>query len=304
MNPSKKYILPFYHTVCDVPLDHIRFLYPVKTVKRFKKDIEYFLKKYEPVDLETLYKHAQDGFKNVKKPILHLSFDDGHSELKSLVAPLLLQKGIPATFFVNPDFLSNKGLSFRYKASILMSEAGRHANKPQIKDILSAKYHEEFIIDALAEKLEVDFSEYLEKHKPYIHMRDLTELTKQGFTIGAHSMKHPEFQYLDEKEQVKQLKQSMKFVTKHFDPKIKAFAFPFTDFGVSQSFFDKVKEKSLVDITFGTAGIKDDQAEMNFQRIPMETNYNGHITVGKQKLKSMLRSMIGKNIIKRKNEGI
>jgi len=49
-----------------------------------------------------------------------------------------------------------------------------------------------------------------------------------------------------------------------------AFAFPHNDAGVSQEFFKRVQESSLIDITFGTGGMSDGGLRSHRQRISLE----------------------------------
>ena len=51
---------------------------------------------------------AVEGSGKLDRRCLHLTFDDGFRELHDVVAPILLRKGIPATFFVNSAFIDNK----------------------------------------------------------------------------------------------------------------------------------------------------------------------------------------------------
>ena len=116
--------LPFYHLVSDENPSHVRYLYPVRTVRQFRDDLDFFLKNYQPVPLEALWPLAENPAQQPSgRPAMHLSFDDGLRECHDVVMPILLEKGVPATFFLNPDIVDNRDLMFRYKASLL-HEAG------------------------------------------------------------------------------------------------------------------------------------------------------------------------------------
>lgn len=255
---SKNYppFLPFYHVVSNQKLEHITS-YEVRTAQQFEKELDFLLKTFKPVDLETIIGSPQ-------KKQMHLSFDDGLTECYSIIAPILKRKGIPATFFVSPHFVDNKALFHRFKRSILESQ--------QLLEVSDTKYfiNEMFLLDAIAEQNGFSFSEYLSTHRPYLTLGEITELQADGFTIGSHSLNHPEFWTLSEEEQYRQVEESMTWVNEFFNPKIKAFSFPFTDDGIKASLFEKLKENHVVDVTFGTAGLKFDQIPFHFQRIPME----------------------------------
>ncbi|MCG8411279.1 MAG: polysaccharide deacetylase family protein [Bacteroidales bacterium] len=293
------YILPFYHTVSNNKLAHVKHLFPIKTEQEFINDLEFFCSKYVPVSLSDFYKYAHENFRNLKKPVFHLSFDDGLYECYDVIMPILQQKGIPATFFVNSDFIDNKNLSFRFKASLLI-ETYLNENISFDRDkILQIKYDNQAYLDKLANDINLDFNQYLKQEKPYLSFEQLKKISQNGFSIGAHSTNHPEFRFIDYNEQFRQIKMSVDYVSNNFTETIKAFSFPFTDFGLKKSFFEDIYNSKLVDITFGTAGIKNDRAKMNFQRIPMETGQKGNQTYYFQQLKRNLRILLGKNYIKR-----
>jgi len=90
------------------------------------------------------------------------------------------------------------------------------------------------------------------------------------------------------------------FVQNNFSQNHRLFSFPFTDYQVSDQFFKIVREKQIAEITFGSAGLKHDPAEMNFQRIPMEvgTLTAENILAGEY-LYHILKKPLGKNLISR-----
>lgn len=244
--------LPFYHIVSDSQPDYISF-YSIRNPKLFEKELDFLLKYFNAVDLDTL-------LKSPNRRNMHLTFDDGLTENISIIAPILKRKGIPATFFVSPDFIDNKVLFHRFKRAILekkgiIKSGGNHFNYQQANEL-----------DQIALQHQIDFTSY----KPYLTSEQLQQLHNMGFNIGAHSMYHPEMWLMNENEQFEQIANSMKWITERFNPKIKAFSFPFTDHGIKLSLFDKINNEGITDITFGTAGFKHDIAKNHFQRVPIE----------------------------------
>ncbi|GAB4303410.1 MAG: hypothetical protein Kow0068_25730 [Marinilabiliales bacterium] len=311
---QQKTILPFYHIVSDKKCVHVKHLYTIPSIKKFISDIDFLLKHYKPVSLDELIEN-----KNKKNKIFFLSFDDGLSEVKNIIKPILLEKGVPAHFFINPSFIDNKDLMFRYKVSLLIDKILSTHNPKlllEIKNILNKvvymdcdiplhlkelKYNHINTINDIANLLDVDFNAFLQKQKPYLSKEDVYELIKDGFTIGAHSMDHPEFQYLSIEEQLKQIKQSVDYIDNNFKMKYKTFAFPFTDYNVKDNLFEIIKTKKIVDYTFGGAGLKKEIYDFHFQRIPVETSEN-HIkkTIKNEYIYYLLKIPFGKNIIRRK----
>ncbi len=294
--------LPFYHVVSHHKLPHI-LNYPYATPKEFEQQLDYYLNYFKPVSLEYLLKN-----RNPSEKIFHLSFDDGLRECAEIVAPILLKKGIPASFFVNSGFVDNKELFHRYKASLILNElrenpcsqAEGFLNKNNLtrNNILQAAYSERHILDETAELLELDFNDFLKNEKPYLSATQIKELSHKGFTIGGHSHEHPEFWKIPEKKQLKQVRESMQWVNENIKPKIKAFAFPYTDNKVSASFIKKLQKKGICDITFGTSGLKYDVIRSHFQRYPVEQVGNFKENLKTEFVYFKLRKIIGKAIVK------
>jgi len=294
--------LPFYHLVSNRSLEHIRN-YPYRTEKTFEQELDYILKYFTPVSLEELFEYPHPD-----KKVFHLSFDDGLRECAEVIAPLLMRKGIPATFFVNTGFVDNKALFHRYKASLILerlinfpdaqAEQLLRINGFTRKNLLQAPISKIDILNEAAEMMEIDFPDFLEKEHPYMTTAEVKDLHKKGFTIGGHSHEHHEFVSLKTRQQFKQVEKSMEWVAKHIHPKIKAFSFPFTDDGVSEKLLNKLKKEQVCDITFGTAGLKHDAFEGHFQRVPMEQNQRIDAFLKGEFLYYKLRKIIGKATVK------
>lgn len=305
-----KAILPFYHSISDREMPHIKHLYAVKNSQAFEQDIDFLLQHFEAVDFSTFYK-IQQGEIISKKPCFLLSFDDGLQEFHEIIAPILLRKGVPAICFLNSAFIDNKDLFFRYKVSLLIDFLKK--NPKQIKAIgvqsfaaaqrqlLAINYQNKRQLDIWAKAINFSFEQFLEERKPYLSTAQIQALIKQGFDFGAHSIDHPEYQYISLQEQLKQTQESMAFVQQKFDLKHRLFSFPFTDFGVSKAFFETIHQQKTCTATFGCAGQKADTANHHFQRIPFEKDHFSAEEILKTELfYSSIKQLLGKNTIDRK----
>jgi peptidoglycan/xylan/chitin deacetylase (PgdA/CDA1 family) len=279
-------IFPFYHTVSDAYLPHIHPLYPPKSLANFERDLDFLSKHFEFRSIQAIRDDAQTPGHR-KKSACHLSFDDGLRGVYETAMPLLFRKGIPATIFINSDFTNNRHLFYRHKAALLIDRlhrgtlsgatqaeaAGRLAltvsETPDLTSaILALPYPERQRLDALAPLFDVDFQTYLDKNKPYLTVSELKEMQKKGFTIGAHSVDHPPFAALNEKEQVRQTLESCRFVKETFHEPATYFSFPFSDEAIRDSFFERID--SQVDLTFGIAGLHSRNRGKHLGRIDME----------------------------------
>jgi len=222
-----------------------------------------------------------------------LTFDDGLKEMKTVVAPILKKRNIPAVFFLTTDFIDNKDLFFRNKISLLINF---HKAKPidfKINEItqlffnhkipftnfkesvLSLKYNHISVIDEIANILNFSFSEFLEKEKPYLTTEQINELILDGFSIGSHSLNHPMYKDLSFFEQIKQTEDSINFIQQKFNPKFNVFAFPFNDHEVSMNLFNDIAKNTKVQLFFSTDGFLEDNYTLNIHRFWME-EYNGN----------------------------
>lgn len=300
---SKKIILPTYHLVSDSAPPHVNALYRVRTPKEFMKDLEYLLRHYQPIHLSDLIENVHEK-RALKKNLFHLSFDDGLKECYDVIAPILKEKGIPATFFLNPDFVGNKHLMFRYKASLLINKIlsdKPDLHKPFIPEITRVTYSTKPRLDDLARLIGFDFQDYLINHRPYMDEGEIKKLISNGFTIGAHSMDHPEYSHISYEEQLRQTRESINYVSRTFGLAYKVFAFPFNDDFISSRFVDTILSGSepLADLIFGVAGIKKDYHPHHLQRIPMEKAYSGRKIIYGDYLYYSAKALIGKNRIRR-----
>lgn len=293
---------PFYHVVSNEKLPHI-LNYNYRNTGQFEKELDFYLKYFKPVSLAELVSN-----KKWDEKIFHLSFDDGLKECAEVIAPILLKKGVPATFFVNPGFVDNQQLFHKYKASLILNRLYETSNQKvehylkeqnlQGKEILKASILQVNILDEAAALLGINFNDFLEKQKPYLTTEQIFELKKQGFSIGAHSVNHPEFWKITEEEQLDEVKKSMDWLVEKVNSEIRAFSFPFTDSGVSLKVLKSLKSENICDVTFGTAGIKYDQSEHHFQRYPVEQPGDFRQNLKAELVYFALRKLIGKATVK------
>ena len=294
--------LPFYHVVSDEKLPHI-LNYPYRNVAQFEKELDFFLEYFTPVSLEEINKTKGFG-----KKVFHLSFDDGLRECHDVVAPILLKKGIPATFFVNTAFVDNRELFHKYKASLILNRLKETPHEKvqeflekfgfTVKNILKTEILHLEIIDATAAILGIDFEDFLTLQKPYLSLEQIKSLAGSGFTIGAHSHNHPEFWKIPVEAQLEEIRESMARIEEWVKPPVKAFSFPFTDDGVPASVLETIRNEQICDITFGTAGLKNDVFDFHFQRYPVEQPGNFVRNLKGEFVYFELRKWMGKATVK------
>ncbi|MGV0922251.1 polysaccharide deacetylase family protein [Empedobacter tilapiae] len=287
LNLFKKNIFPFYHTVSDKRLIHIDQLYPLKSIDQFQRELDFFQKNYINISLiELISLYQKNGF-IPQKNYFHLSFDDGLKESYSTIAPILKGRNLDATFFINPNFIGNLEVFYRYKIALILEKI---KDKNLKKELLNYSIHDLKKIDELIKEQKIKLNEV----DIYLNENEINELIHLGFTIGAHSMNHPYYRDISFEKQLIETNESLDFIQKKFNLNYRVFSFPFTDDGVLKKFFENIE----ADFTFGTAGIKDDKISTNIQRLPMDNCIsNPAIFIKKNRYKFYIQKILQKHFV-------
>jgi len=145
----------------------------------------------------------------------------------------------------------------------------------------------------------IDFNRYLEEQKPYLTKSQIVELLNYGFTFGGHSRDHARFAELTLEEQKDQVKVSIDYLINEFSVEYRVFAFPYSDAGVKNVFFDSLND--YLDASFGTHGLKRDPVPNHFQRISVEKYLQkARKTVKYHLSRQIIQHILGKDYIIRK----
>jgi peptidoglycan/xylan/chitin deacetylase (PgdA/CDA1 family) len=313
---SSPMLLPYHHLVSDQDLPHIKHLYPYKNISQFRQDLDYLLGYYKPVTASEVADALNHG-RSLPKHSFLLSFDDGFREVHDVIAPILLEKGIPAVFFVNPAFLDNQQLFYRCKISLLIDKLKQQVASPiqercaailkvpadtdtiaaEIKKITNLNKQ---LLDELALVLGVDYQKYLQQQRPFLTKDQVKKLVEQGFEVGAHSWDHPYYHLIADDEKINQTMRSTEYVTDHFFNSGKFFSFPHSDQPLSQSFFDSMPKNAGIDVFFGVQNQKHELNNKVLHRfnaerpdLPMKKQLNGILVL------MILRQMLGRDRVVR-----
>jgi peptidoglycan/xylan/chitin deacetylase (PgdA/CDA1 family) len=282
-------VIPFYHMVSDDHVPHVSNLYRFRSVEEFKSDLEFFALHFKFVALEDIV-NALNGSRHLPRFCCHLTFDDGFREMYDVVAPILHEAGVPATFFVNTAFLDCGGLAHYNVISALIDRIG---SKPSAlsdlettldsvlpsttassftprQRLLSIGYPNRGMISEIARRLGFDLGEYVSTIRPIMSSDEVRQLAKKGFSVGSHGHDHLLYRDLTLTEQLSQTQVSVEILRERLGLKARSFAFPHNDDGVQFPFFESIFTDRLVDICFGTSGLISHFHPKNLQRISME----------------------------------
>ncbi len=296
-------ILPFYHAVSNNPKPHLKHLGYYRTKDNFECDLDFFLKYYNNIPIEEIG--------NTNSMAFHISFDDGLSEVYNEAIPILLEKKVNASLFINTDFIDNQRLFYRHKISLLIDDIkSSNVSLEKTAGLLSCnngdvinkidKLTDENIIDDIANNLRIDFEEYLNNTKPYLTTKQLVEIKKMGFTIGNHSKSHINFKNIPLEEQKNQISAVNDFLRDKLKVKNVYFSFPFGDERIKNDFFEYLYNDAKTLYSFGISGMKYDGFARHLHRIPMEyTGFSAEEIIKFEYFYFMLKAFINKNKIRR-----
>ena len=304
-------LIPYHHLVSDIPVPFIEPLYAFKDLRRFEADLDYMLTYFQPVSLREVIEQRKKGLPFRKKSFL-LTFDDGLRQVYDVVMPLLLRKGVPAALFVCPQFVDNKELFYDLKkglvlhklrevqpTSSLLARISQELHQPitsvsQLEILVrSVHYHTQPLADKIGQLLEIDFSGFARKYRPFMSSEQIHHFISKGFEVGAHSMDHPLYSAISLEQQLQQTLDSIHWVSTTFGLSYKAFAFPHVDTGVNNSFFRRLFENEALapDLVLGNrTGMIDHHARVVHRYI----GENPHLAA-----KTMVKAVLSYNIVKR-----
>jgi len=138
-----------------------------------------------------------------------LTFDDGYRDSATVVAPLLVRHGLPATFFLVPGFLSGRvpvwweelawAVHTRTRASVVsqdvryetLTQEQRHACVAAVSESLK-RLDQQSRLAALAELVSgLDPPGPNPSDALFMSWDDAQALLRAGFDIGSHTCGHP-----------------------------------------------------------------------------------------------------------------
>jgi peptidoglycan/xylan/chitin deacetylase (PgdA/CDA1 family) len=297
---------PFYHSVSEQLLPHVSHLYTLRTEREFEADLEGLLQTFQAISLAD---YLDQSRRPSRRPSMVLSFDDGLVECHDFIAPLLRRKGVPAAFFLNNHFIDNRGLFYRYKASLLIHRMKSDPKvqetvatyldvpgKRAVESILLIGQQQVSLLDALLQEAEMDVSDYQKGRPIYMSSKQVMELVDWGFEIGGHSPDHADFSRLDPVEIRRQVSSSIADLQARFQISTRYFTFPFTTAGIPEDVIHGLLDEGVADVLMGTAGLKRFGRHGYIQRIPMEEfNSAARDALKTEYLYYLLKGIAGQN---------
>jgi peptidoglycan/xylan/chitin deacetylase (PgdA/CDA1 family) len=235
----------YYHMVADTtPPFYTKTPINVST---FLSHIRYFKKRYKPVSLSEAIQNIQLG--EPSEPSISLTFDDGFKECHTIIAPVLLKEGIPATFFLTNTCIDNATLMWRNKLAYIQGTVSSAHLRSIMHETCSnfplepPYYHEnlmkwsercwnmrdkDLIADFIWETAKCPREEeFLSQYTPYLSGEQIDDLLADGFSIGSHTHSHPDCRKLTYAELEYEIMDSMNDLSTRFHTCVDSCAYPF-----------------------------------------------------------------------------
>ncbi len=242
------------------------------TPKEFEYQINIFKKYYDIISLSEALLLAKQG-KSLKRKLV-ITFDDGFHENYTVIAPILINLNLNATFYLIGNCIDNKDLMWRNKLLVISKKVENKILKKGIetiakeyslntknyKNLMNWSFHsfqmskKDMIVDSLWNyTMNISIDEYLAEYKPYMTMKQIKDLNSHGFEFGSHSMSHPIFSRLSYEEFEEEIVGSKTKIEQIIDKRINSFSYPFGQ-RASAIYEKKIlnKKSDLVDTFLGT----------------------------------------------------
>ncbi len=238
------------------------------TYSEFQDQLIMILKNFPIVPVSKIYERIKTK-DSPSKLYVSITFDDGFFNQLAIAVPLLKKLNIPATFFVTTDFADQKKVPQieRWKYWIKSSNKKINLGDFGIKKIFDLDKNSEKIAfySSLLKLLPIgvyedeDLNKMLEElfnnnNRPcfYMNWDDIVKLNQNSiFSIGAHSVSHPNFRKTDNFFE-NEVKKSKYIIEKNINCEINYFAYPYgTKHQLNSSIIEKM-EFSDFDLAFSS----------------------------------------------------
>tara|TARA_B100001250_G_scaffold149451_1_gene128052 strand:- start:50310 stop:51248 length:939 start_codon:yes stop_codon:yes gene_type:complete len=272
----------------------------------FKKQLDYFEKKYGIINREEFLFYFKNGdVKNIKKGIV-LTFDDGLSCHYDYVFPELKKRNLWGIFYVSTLPLVKKKLLDVHRTHVILGknnskEVYNYLKKIITEDMFDKEKFEEFkkftysnqindnysllvkritnyylshkhrekILDKLVKKFIKGKEEIIKNY--YLNNSQIKEMHEDGMTIGSHTVNHQvmsRLKYLDQKYEIEESFNQIKNIIGEFNPK--TFCYPYGGFHSFTNETEKIliKNKSMFSFNVEQRDIKIDDIINRPQALP------------------------------------
>ena len=185
-----------------------------------------------------------------------------HSILKTpieQVDELVRELGIDARLSFPPRGASTEAT----RAPLDMADLGARAD-PRLQSLLqwllTIEPGDDSLLSPFAARLGVDAGAYLREARPYMTASQIRALSRNGFTIGAHSRSHRLLQKLSLDEAAREIVDSCRIIRDLTGQLRVPFAFPYVGGGLNRAWLAELRrENEFIGLFFDTDGLREDE---------------------------------------------
>lgn len=201
------------------------------SLEAFLGHLELLAKEFEFSSLDEVLAQRKTARRRVA-----LTFDDGYLDNLEVVAPILLSKGIPATFFISSGYGRNYPLfpPELVNAEVMTQVCDRHSPDfatrywKTLGQIINEP-SEDIFWDQIKEMSLRHGTEIVsrDQHARAMQPQEIQSLDRLGFDIGAHSRSHRRLKSISTHEAVEEALSSRASLQNLVNKPVRYFAFPF-----------------------------------------------------------------------------
>lgn len=234
-----------FHDISDTESVFTKGLDGAITRKNFERALKFITQYYTPISLQEVL-DSFEGRALPPRPIL-VTFDDAYASVSEGAAPLCLQFGVPAVFFVNAACLDNRELALDNLICFVANVSGLNTVNAAIRDVttrldcdvrslsevfgtflpsISLSARQKFR-SRLLESLREKEGELAEDAGLYLNCQQLRELANFSFEIGNHTYTHVHCRSLQDAEFAEEIDRNRTTLEQVSGRRVRSFSVPY-----------------------------------------------------------------------------
>lgn len=226
--------LVFYHGIGDSVDPCFKYLYDEISSNAFQRQIRYLNEKYNLVSLDNAIYYIENTNLKTIRPMSSISFDDGLRSVYLNAYPILKERKIPATVFVNTAVIGNNNMTDLHLLSYLLVRYGGKtiqsyiirlnndgplppSNPFDIQSWYISNYDQNFdLLEKICAELCIDVGEIAQKERIYLHWDEIEEMSKNGFMFCSHTHNHRPLALLAVNEINREISMAYNIIKSHY----------------------------------------------------------------------------------------
>jgi len=197
-----------FHNIAAQPSPFTKGMRVDSSPEQFEAKLKFLSKHYTPVRLGDVL--ADEGGHTLPPRAILVTFDDAYASVAEIAAPLCVQYGVPAVFFVNAGFLGNHRLAPDNLVCYVANEMGMKPINRAAQDVRRERWpmlgsmdevfsglfpafspaEREMFLNVLAREARLDPGRLAAEAKLYLTKEQLATLASHNFEIGNHTHTH------------------------------------------------------------------------------------------------------------------